>query len=450
MAFLDELLAYTARRTEAALEGAPTGRLRGGRAHRHRRLQQRPRQAARQGRDRRRRRPVRPQRLGQAAARAGQLDLRPDLLELRVRPADADRPRHPRQRRLLRPRPGRGAGGHDPPRDPPAPGGRRLGDLDPDGRDALHRARAGLPGARAGGLEGDDLPRRLRRAQPARRRAVRVPRDGRRRPRRARHERRTRRGPGASPEHRERPGRGDRDQLPGADHALRADRGVRRAGPAPRRARPAPRLHVRGHGLVHDPCRPRQVGPARAVRRGSRAAGALHPEPRRRGAASWARRTRSSWRRATSSASQTTGGGGYGPAFERDPALVLQDVLHRRITAERAEREYGVALDAAARRVDEARTAELRAQGDAPDGLPPRGRHRRHVHRRDPHRRGDRRLAHQQGLLDAVGPERRLPPRHRPDPGRCRGQRRRTALRRPRHDRRHQRDHPAPHRAGPR
>ena len=58
---------------------------------------------------------------------------------------------------------------------------------------------------------------------------------------------------------------------------------------------------------------------------------------------------------------QTTGGGGYGPAFERDPARVLEDVRHRRITAQRAEREYGVAIQADGRSIDEARTAELRA-----------------------------------------------------------------------------------------
>jgi N-methylhydantoinase B len=38
------------------------------------------------------------------------------------------------------------------------------------------------------------------------------------------------------------------------------------------------------------------------------------------------------------------GGGGYGNPFERDPELVLQDVVYGYISSEAAEREYGVAI----------------------------------------------------------------------------------------------------------
>ena len=57
---------------------------------------------------------------------------------------------------------------------------------------------------------------------------------------------------------------------------------------------------------------------------------------------------------------RTANSAGYGNPFERDPERVLRDVLDEVITHEDAEAEYGVALDGA--RVDEARTAELRAR----------------------------------------------------------------------------------------
>jgi hypothetical protein len=41
---------------------------------------------------------------------------------------------------------------------------------------------------------------------------------------------------------------------------------------------------------------------------------------------------------------------------------VLEDVRHRRISIERAEREYGVAIDADGWAVDDERTAELRGR----------------------------------------------------------------------------------------
>ena len=58
---------------------------------------------------------------------------------------------------------------------------------------------------------------------------------------------------------------------------------------------------------------------------------------------------------------QTCGGGGYGPASERDPELVLKDVLEGKVSLERAREVYQVAIDLSARKVDEAKTAELRS-----------------------------------------------------------------------------------------
>jgi N-methylhydantoinase B len=59
---------------------------------------------------------------------------------------------------------------------------------------------------------------------------------------------------------------------------------------------------------------------------------------------------------------QSTGGGGYGPAFDRDPDAVLRDVIQRRVSSERAADLYGVAVDNAAGTVDGDRTAALRAR----------------------------------------------------------------------------------------
>ena len=52
--------------------------------------------------------------------------------------------------------------------------------------------------------------------------------------------------------------------------------------------------------------------------------------------------------------------GGYGDPFERDPELVLADVLDGFTTAELAERDYGVVLDLERGRVDEPATRRLR------------------------------------------------------------------------------------------
>jgi N-methylhydantoinase B len=42
---------------------------------------------------------------------------------------------------------------------------------------------------------------------------------------------------------------------------------------------------------------------------------------------------------------QTCGGGGYGPVGERDPAMVLQDVIEGKVSIERAREEYGVSIE---------------------------------------------------------------------------------------------------------
>ena len=56
----------------------------------------------------------------------------------------------------------------------------------------------------------------------------------------------------------------------------------------------------------------------------------------------------------------TGGGGGYGNPLERDPGLVLSDVMNGVVSREAAERDYGVALDQAGRSVDRDASRELR------------------------------------------------------------------------------------------
>jgi N-methylhydantoinase B len=61
---------------------------------------------------------------------------------------------------------------------------------------------------------------------------------------------------------------------------------------------------------------------------------------------------------------QTAGGGGYGDALEREPALVLADVLDGLVSPEQARCEYGVGVVDS--RVDEAETAALRGRPRPP------------------------------------------------------------------------------------
>ena len=58
---------------------------------------------------------------------------------------------------------------------------------------------------------------------------------------------------------------------------------------------------------------------------------------------------------------QSCGGGGYGPSVERDPQLVLQDVHEGKVSLERAREVYRVAIDPDTWTVDETETEKLRS-----------------------------------------------------------------------------------------
>ena len=53
---------------------------------------------------------------------------------------------------------------------------------------------------------------------------------------------------------------------------------------------------------------------------------------------------------------------GYGDPLERDPELVLSDVLDGYTTVELAERDYGVVIDPETLAVDEEATTRLRKE----------------------------------------------------------------------------------------
>src|SRR5581483_10896757 len=59
---------------------------------------------------------------------------------------------------------------------------------------------------------------------------------------------------------------------------------------------------------------------------------------------------------------QSGGGGGWGDPLDRDPAAVLDDVRNEYVTVKGAERDYGVVIDPATLRVDEAATERVRAR----------------------------------------------------------------------------------------
>jgi N-methylhydantoinase B len=57
---------------------------------------------------------------------------------------------------------------------------------------------------------------------------------------------------------------------------------------------------------------------------------------------------------------QTPGGGGYGPPTERDPALVLKDVIGGKVNHQRAQDLYGVVIDKTTNSIDESATKKAR------------------------------------------------------------------------------------------
>ena len=67
---------------------------------------------------------------------------------------------------------------------------------------------------------------------------------------------------------------------------------------------------------------------------------------------------------------RTTGGGGWGNPLERDPALVVRDVVWRKVSPEAALADYGVvltgSLDDDSLSYDDAATAAERAARPAP------------------------------------------------------------------------------------
>jgi|TARA_Y100000031_G_C8232311_1_gene391527 N-methylhydantoinase B len=56
----------------------------------------------------------------------------------------------------------------------------------------------------------------------------------------------------------------------------------------------------------------------------------------------------------------TTGAGGWGDPFERDPEMVLKDVRNEKVSAKRALEAYGVVIDEATLKMDIVETQKLR------------------------------------------------------------------------------------------
>ena len=57
---------------------------------------------------------------------------------------------------------------------------------------------------------------------------------------------------------------------------------------------------------------------------------------------------------------RTSGGGGYGQAFHRDPEAILNDVLQGKISTNRARKHYGVEINLSSQQVDMTITEDLR------------------------------------------------------------------------------------------
>ena len=158
-----------------------------------------------------------------------------------------------------------------------------------------------------------------------------LPRDVRRRLRRPRGERRTRRGADARPEHRERAGRGDGAELPGARGAPLARRGLRRRRAVPRRARAAQGLRLRPADDVHRARRPhgaRPGGRASAATTGGRPS-TCSCAAARSGASR--RRRRSSSRPATRSATARAAAAATARRRSATRSSCVRDVLEGKV-----------------------------------------------------------------------------------------------------------------------
>src|SRR5262249_1851723 len=209
-----------------------------------------------------------------------ELDLRPDLLGLCLRSEVPGGPRPSRQRRLLPAGQGGSTARHGRELHGPGSRRRRLGDTDPARRRHLQGPRACAPGGGACRHQSHDVPRGLRRSRPGDRRLLLLPRDPGRRLRRPRRKRWARRRADAWSEHRERPDRGGRAQLPGAHPAARADPGLRGRGRVPGRTGPPQGLLLStAAGNLHDSGRPRSGRSVGTLRRGARPRRRVRPQP---------------------------------------------------------------------------------------------------------------------------------------------------------------------------
>jgi len=84
----------------------------------------------------------------------------------------------------------------------------------------------------------------------------------------------------------------------------------------------------------------------------------------------------------------SSGGGGFGNPLERDPKLVLDDVMDEWLTNDAAKQYYGVVIDvidaeALDYRIDEDATAKLRAELRKKGFVEGRGAHQLHPKTKD-------------------------------------------------------------------
>ena len=165
VATMEELLGYTERRVRAEIVQLEPGTYEAEGTVDNDGYTDRAGPPAGSDRDHARRAPLRHVGVGSAAARAGQLDLRDDVLGVRLRAEVPDRPRPAGQRRLLPALQPQRSGRNGDELHLALAGRRRLGDAGPARRGDVPRPPAGVPGAAAGGHQGDDVPGGLRLAR---------------------------------------------------------------------------------------------------------------------------------------------------------------------------------------------------------------------------------------------------------------------------------------------